>query len=234
MVTPIGGLLADYMIWLVLILYAGCFVPQIYTNYKMKSAEGFSSGALLSFFVAYVLLLFYTFLMDLYFPYKVIAPIQFTGAVLLVAQRFHYHGVWDSKPFLYTVFGTIALAFAVLPLTFFYPLLIGKVAGWLAVVCFSIRPIPQVIKVYKEKSVEGFSLGFVTILGFAAVCEAVVALLKGLPAQTFLMALKCVIIYLITCFQFFLYNRKRMRKRIVLTMASPSLLILPLAYIKFF
>lgn len=198
------SLFIDIGMWVVLFFYVACFVPQIIKNYQLRSTQGLSQAAIFTFFVAHTYLLFYTFLNNLLLPYKIVAPLQFLGISIIVAQRFYYHGL-SNKLFLCGTLGAMLSAFFCMPFIWFNPVLMGNLAGWIAFSFFTLQPIPQIIKIYQEKSVKGFSFGFVTLIGFAASFECIIVLIKGLPVQTLMMTIRSMVVYLVFCIQFWLY-----------------------------
>ena len=200
------GWFVDVAMWVVLFFYVACFIPQIIKNIQLRSTHGLSQSSILTFFVAHTFLLYYTFLMNLLLPYKVVAPLQFVGISIIVVQRFYYHGLLANKWFLWGVISTFIAAVFCVPLVWLQPILLGKVSGWIALSFFTLQPIPQIIKVHKEKSVHGFSFGFVTLIGVAAICECIIVLIKGLPVQTLMMTIRSMVIYLIFCVQFWRYK----------------------------
>lgn len=200
------SLIIELFVWATLSLYVICFIPQIVENYRLKTAQGWSRSALIAFFIAHLSLLYYTFLLDLYFPYKVIAPLQFVSISIITLQRFYYDGLYTDKVFLWSIAITALLGVFSFPLAFWYPLMLGSACGWITFSVFLVQPVPQVVKVYREKSVEGFSLGYVLIFGLAALFELYIVFAKGLPTQTLMMVIRNLIFTVIFCVQFWLYS----------------------------
>ena len=69
--------------------------------------------------------------------------------------------------------------------------------------------IPQVVKVFLEKSVHGFSFSLVSLVAFGDAIELIVALLLGLPAPTLFNDFRGILIYVIFSLQFWYYKESR-------------------------
>ena len=93
--------------WASLLFYLGCMFPQIWENYRIKSARGLSCLSLLlsinSFIAAYI----YIIAFSLPPAYKIIAPLQAIATAICIGQQFYYdknRGVYPScLPFIYVV-----------------------------------------------------------------------------------------------------------------------------------
>lgn len=216
--------ITSFFAWAALAFYFGCFIPQIVENYRIKSTKGLSPLAMLIYFVAYLSLLYYIFLLDLMLPYKVFVPLESAALIVLIAQRFYYQGLYSSKLFFWGFIGVVLGSIICFPLAMLYPTSFGGLCGWISLVTFVSQPIPQVIKIYQEQSVEGFSFGFVTLQAIAVGCEFTVAMLFHLPAQTVLMVVKGFVFYLIYCHQFWLYGKKLKYKKTIEEFIAPCLL----------
>lgn len=162
-----------------------------------------------AYFIGYFSIIYYIFCIDLILPYKIIVPMEFGAMVVIVGQRFYYDGFFSDMPFFYTILGSTFFTLMLAPLALYYPYELGTVCGWFSLAMFTAHPIPQVIKIFRERSVEGFSFGFVTLLALAVTCELCVALVRGLPIQTLFMALKGLFFYVIFCIQFWFYWPRR-------------------------
>lgn len=194
--------------WVALAFYFGCLIPQIIENYRLKSTRGLSDFSLYLFYLAHVSLYFYTFLTPLPLAYKTIAPWQSTAMVVIMAQRLYYGGISTDKFYSFVVIGTTILAIVSIPLAFWVPGLIGCITGWICVVAFLVQPLPQVIKMFQECSVEGFSFNFVLLRNIAVASEFMFAVLHGVPIQTFVMVSIAAIFQVLFCVQFWLYGKK--------------------------
>lgn len=201
-------LLVDILAWASLLFYFVCFIPQIIKNYRIKSASGLSSYTLIAYCIGYLSMLLYVFCLDLILPYKIIVPLEFGAVSVIIGQRFYYDGLFADRALFWVVASSVFIACLLTPLALLYPYEIGSMSGWVSLVMFVAYPIPQVIKVFRERSVKGFSFGFVTLLAMAGGSELLVALIRDLPLQTLLTATKGVVVYIIFCIQFLLYAKK--------------------------
>lgn len=215
--------ITSFFAWAALAFYFGCFIPQIIENYRIKSTKGLSPLAMLAYLVGYLALFYYIFLLDLMLPYKVFVPLECTALVILIFQRFYYQGIYSKPWFFWGFISIVSVSAICFPLALLYPMSFGGICGWISLVMFIVQPIPQVIKVYREQSVEGFSFGFVTLQAIAVGCEFTVAVLFKLPAQTVLMVVKGFIFYLVFCHQFWLYGKKLKHKKTIEEFIAPCL-----------
>jgi len=88
-----------------------------------------------------------------------------------------------------------------------HPWLVGNIAGWVGISIWAIYQIPQVIKIYSQRSVFGFSFLLASMVGFGDSLELLVSLFLGLPFQSVLNNIRGILIYLIFCVQFWLYKK---------------------------
>jgi uncharacterized protein with PQ loop repeat len=195
------------LMWASLIFYWVCFFPQIATNFRVKSGKGVSELMLLGYLNAYLFLLFYIFCMDMPFAYKLMVPLHALSTLVLVLQRLYY----DSTPqalYFWFLYGTnVAVFLFVFPYAFHDPVKIGVMFGWCNFVLCVLNQLPQIIKLYQQKSVVGFSFWFVLFTGLAAFVETIVAYAVGLPPQTFFNAIRGVILAAVMGVQFVLYRK---------------------------
>lgn len=200
--------------WIGLICYTICFIPQIIENYRVKTTRGWSDSFMLTYFLGLISILYYIFCLHLPLVYKIMVPIQTFLISIVIMQRIYYdHRKKElGFPLLFTFICIFSLA--ILPYAFIYPQLIGDTGGWLSFAFFTAFPIPQIIKIFKEKSVEGFSIGFLTIFTIASLCECILACTGILPLQTILTVAKNLITSLIFYLQFFLYKKEHNRNRL--------------------
>ena len=91
------------------------------------------------------------------------------------------------------------------PFLLFYPKASGMFAGWLAAIFWSLYQWPQVYKIHKAKSVQGFSFMLVSLIGLGNLIDFFIAYSLNWPVQSMVIALRGVCIYLIFCFQFWKY-----------------------------
>ncbi len=195
--------------------YTTCFFPQIFKNYREKSTNGLSNLLLLSYYIAYGSTLYYVFYCDLIWPYKIMVPVEMTVMSIMIAQKFYYHGIRADKFFWAQFLIINALMIGIFPLSLNNPYAFGMGCGWVSCVFFSLYPVPQVIKLFRTKSIVGFSFGFVTVQFFAFIFEGIAAVLKHLPLPTVVLIGKGFVFYAIFCYQFWAYRKKDHPKTIV-------------------
>jgi uncharacterized protein with PQ loop repeat len=200
--------LTALLAWVALIFYALSLIPQMIKNASLKTTQGLSSLSLIAYFFGYGTNLTYIYALSLILPYKIIVPIEFFFMLIIISQKFYYEGLLRDKAFFYSILITSIIIVLCIIFAFHYTFFIGSLCGWISLFCFIAHPIPQVIKNYRRKSVEGFSFGFVTLLAIAVTCELIVAIIKKLPPQTFGCSLKGLFFYIIFCYQFWLYKGK--------------------------
>jgi len=201
-----SSLIIDFCLWVSQFLYFACFIPQIVTNVRLRSASGVSTALLLAFFNGYGTFYLYAYSIDLPLAYLVLPPLQGSALLVLIVQRFWYA---KTEPIVWPLVGymlnTVVL-FACIPFVIQQPAFWGGIFGWIAFVLFVINQVPQTIKVHQEKSVQGFSYGFVFIQGIAAILETIGSIIAGLPVQTLMMALRGVLMFVVFSVQFVLYK----------------------------
>jgi uncharacterized protein with PQ loop repeat len=199
--------LISFFSWLALICYTVCFIPQVIKNYRLKSAAGWSDFFILMYLAGYVGLIYYTFCINFPHAYKVMVPIQTLLMLIIAGQRFYYDQVHQNKTFVTLFILMILLTCGILPFAQYYPTLIGNSCGWISLFFFCLFPTPQIIKIFKEKSLKGFSIGFLTIFTFASLSELAVACTGALPVQTIFMISKNLLTSTIFYIQFLLYKK---------------------------
>jgi len=93
----------------------------------------------------------------------------------------------------------------------FYSDKIIQILGWLPVAIGTWKKFPQMFKIYWEKSVEGFSLGFILICILAYSFEMFAGFVLGLPLQILANDFRGLFAYLVFLFQFFLYKKRSIK-----------------------
>ncbi len=199
-------LFADAAIWVSQFLYLSCFFPQIMTNFRERSTHGLSDLFLFGYFNAYVAYMYYVFCLSLPFGFKVMTIAQMTALTILILQRMYYTSAYGMPHFKQIFLANTALFLGVFPFAMNNPQFVGDMGGWALVTIFSVTPLPQIFKVFREKSVSGFNIKFILLLLAAASLEVFVALVLNLPLQTLLCAAKSFVVYGIIIFQFWLYR----------------------------
>lgn len=194
--------------WVSLTFYLVCFFPQIYTNYKQKSGKGISELMLLGYLNAYLFILYYIFFMDMPFAYRVMVPTHALATGVLVLQRLYYDRSASARKYWLMYSINIGIFLMILPYASQHQLAFGAAFGWCNFALSVVNQFPQVVKVYREKSVAGFSYLFVFFTGLAALVETIVAFSLGLPLQTCFNAIRGVVLAIIFSIQFLMYKKQ--------------------------
>lgn len=195
-------------VWVSLSFYLASSIFQILINYKFRSARGLSDFALLMLGCGHLASLYYLFLTPLPLSYKVIGPFHSIAAFILVGQRLYYDGFLKHRWFSISLLSALFIAMVYIPIARQNPIEIGGQAGWLFGILLMFQPLPQMIKIFREKSVEGFSFYSVLFGAIAAVVELAGAIILRLPAQIFFFILRGMFFQIIFFFQFWLYHRR--------------------------
>jgi uncharacterized protein with PQ loop repeat len=196
----------EFFLWLAQIFYFACFVPQIFTNYRLKSGRGISELMLIAYLNTYFCLTIYIFCLNLPLAYKIMVPVQGVAGLILILQRIFYDFKTEKRMLFF--YSANSLVFILLiPYAFKNPMYVGHFLGWVSFVLTLCNQLPQVFKIYREKSVEGFNFLFAFFTGLAAAIETTVAVVAGLPIQTLFMAMRGVVLFLIFSWQFRIYKK---------------------------
>ena len=196
----------EVSMWVAQLFYFICFVPQIITNFRVKSGTGVSDLLLAFYFNAYLFLLYYIFGLNLPVAYQIMVPFQTLATITLIVQRIYYAEGQESKRLLRLYLINTAVFVAILPLALHNPLSIAEPFGWLSFFAAFASQAPQVVKIHRQKTVAGFSFGFVFFLGLAAFIELTTAVAAQLPAQTLCGALRGLVMAGIMSLQFVRYR----------------------------
>jgi len=206
-----GGEMSEIIPWIVNIIFVGAFIPQIFLNYRVKSTRGLSDLYLLGYLNGYVINFAYVYCLDFPMAYKFMAPMAVLCSSILIFQRFWYtrHQVFPKSIRLYGI--DFAFLFFLIPFFVNYPIEAGHIAGWALLIIWITYQLPQLLRIYKNRSVEGFSFLLVTMIGFGNLFELVTSIIFNLPVQTFLTAIRGIVIYAIFCFQFWYFGQKNQK-----------------------
>jgi hypothetical protein len=194
----------SFLLWVVNIAYCLSLVPQLLLNHKIKSTRGLSDLYLLGYFSGYFLNIFYVYILNFNFAYKALAPFSFFIVTFMIFQRFLYKDYFNPRVYV----GTLLLLGTFAWFAFANPLRAGHLAGWILVGIWSLYQLPQVITIFSRKSVEGFSLLLVSLIGCGNVIEFVMSVLLQFPLQSVLIAFRGIVFFLIFGLQFWLYSKK--------------------------
>ncbi len=199
---------AGYFLILSQLLYMVCLLPQVVTNYTVKSGTGLSDLFAIGYLNGHFAQLFYVFCLDLPMGYKIFVPVQFSIVLILIFQRLYYDRfVNRTLTIFYAV--NIVCALALIPVACRIPLICGVAHGWLALIIFSLSQIPKIYKLYSTRSVQGFSFLFVVVMGCGSVLELAGAMILGLPTQTIFNAVRNTSFVAACLGAFCLYRRRR-------------------------
>ena len=203
------SLLAQSIIWIAHSLFCAALLPQIWLNYKLKSTKGLSDLLLIGYLNGYISYLYYSYLLDFPLAYKVMVPFAMFLTLIIAFQRFLYASYAEKKDSYLLAFYilNIAIAIAIVPLVLRYQVVFGYFFGWSMMLIWATYQIPQVWKVFVDKSVYGFSFALVSLIAFGDLIEFIVALILGLPVPTLLNDFRGILIYIIFLFQFWHYKR---------------------------
>lgn len=207
----------DYYIiagmWAAQIFYFAGFIPQIWTNYTCKSGTGISDLFMFGYLNGYATFLLYAFCRDLPFAYKFWPSLAATAVLIIICQRLYYDRTKAVRliGFIYAL--NISASLFLIPFAIQDPYGIGSLCGWTNVFFTSVSQVPQIIYIYRTKSVEGFSFMFVGFMGMAGFLELTTSYLAGLPNQTIFSAARNIFAVFIYIIQFHMYKKSINIKR---------------------
>ncbi|KKP24525.1 MAG: hypothetical protein SZ59_C0002G0371 [candidate division TM6 bacterium GW2011_GWF2_28_16] len=201
-------ILTTIITWVVNIFFSIAVVPQVYLNYKNKSVRGLSDLYIVGYFNGYAFNVLYIYALGFPVAYKIRAIIAFFVISILIYQRFLYNNSVLNNKTKKLYLGNFCFLLFIAFLIYLNPIKFGNFAGWALVIIWSIYQLPQLLKVYKSKSVEGFSFFLISFVGIGNLIEFWAAYLLNLPLQTSVTALRGVFVYLIFVSQFWAYKYK--------------------------
>ncbi len=149
--------------------------------------------------------MFYIFGLHLPMAYKIIVPLQGIATLILIGQRMYYDPAEFNRTWLWYISNMLFFVF-IIPYALKEPFLVATHFGWITFVLSLVNQLPQVFKIYHEKSVVGFSFLFVAFTGFAAVIETLAAFAAHLPIPSCVMALRGVVLFVIFSGLFWMYR----------------------------
>lgn len=198
----------NFLIWFAQFLYTVCFIPQIITNYMLKTGKGLNDLFLFAYLNTVLALLFYAFCVGLPVAYKFFYPMQATAILILILQRLWYDKTSNARLYWLIYMLNVAMPVVFIPYSLGHCGIVGQISGWIFFVISLVAQLPLVVKIAREKSVVGISFLFLLITGIAGIMELYVALVMNLPIQTILGASRVVLFFVIFCIQFLLYQNK--------------------------
>ncbi len=200
----------DFLVLINQAIYCGSIIPQIVVNYRLKTGKGLSDLLLFTFFGAVTACAVSFYALNMPVGYRISLTAQVVLVGILVGQRFLYDSFGHTN-LLLGAYGCMILgALGALLFVPKNPGLIGNITGWVGFVLFVVNRLPQIVKVQQEKSVKGFSYGFVLLLSAAALMEMSIVLYYKLPTLVLFMASWAIICSLVFLRQFHAFSpRKR-------------------------
>ncbi|MBD3272818.1 hypothetical protein GF385_00505 [Candidatus Dependentiae bacterium] len=202
-----NSFLTALITWVVNLSYIVAILPQIYLNYKIKSTKGLSDYYLVGYFNGYAANFFYVFTLNFHLAYRIKAIFAVLAIAFMIFQRFKYDQIYKNNKIKRLYVSDFSLLFLITPIIFSFPKVAGHVVGWILVFIWSLYQLPQILKIYRRKSVEGFSFFLVSLIGIGNIIELFIAYIFNYPIQTHLIAIRGIIIFLIYMFQFSLYSK---------------------------
>lgn len=201
----------EIFIWGTRLIFFVGLIPQIIYNFINNSAKGLNNLFLLCFFNFYFSLFINSFLRDLPEAYRFVGFLSLIATLILMFQRFNYLRKTNKNQ------SESILNFFVINLLFYFFLLFFInifpffIISFLSLVVFIsgiIGLVPQIIEIYKNKSVGNLSLQTILIMGFGGLIEFSVSVVTFLPLDIILfngMNISCTIIFLS---QYYFYSKK--------------------------
>ena len=195
--------------WFINILFWIGFIPQIRLNYRLKTAKGMSDLMLLGYFYGFVTYSYYVLCLDIPIAYKIFGPLSLLTVFVIIIQRFIYDdGLKKDRALLSLYLLSTVVSILLIPYALTHKIFMGNVTGWISAIIWLIYPIPQFIKIVREKSVMGFSFSLVTLVGLGDGFQGVIGILFNLPAQTTFNGVRGFCLYSVYCLMFWLYSQK--------------------------
>jgi uncharacterized protein with PQ loop repeat len=181
-------------------------VPQLVLNYRLQYAKGISDFTIFGNLNMNLMGIMFIFGCNLIWLYRVMGSLGCVLFLILIAQRIGYH--WpESKKILAFFLLNILFFTCCLLLLVSDPAYYGNLYGWIGVGLQFVYMVPQLLKIVRTQSVEGFSFIFLTLLAGAFVFEFIGAVILDLPLSIKVNDIRGLIFYLIFCFLFWKYRR---------------------------
>ena len=193
-------------------IYCYSTVPLIVEILRLKTAKGVSDSLVWLYLNSFMAFVFYFFLLDSPFFYRVSIVIQLVMISALITLRFMFDTFSYKKSLAYTYVINVLLVLAFIPYALMHSYEVGNVMGWLAAGLMLLTRIPQIVKVQRERSVMGFSYGFVLLTAFGSAFEIGIVLFYNLPIQTLLTCSAVFVSCIIFTLQFYFFSWRRSQK----------------------
>lgn len=196
------------LVWLAQIFYITCFIPQIMENLRQHSEKGLSDYFLIGSLNSYIFLAYDIFCNRYPWPYMITSAIQLIGITVLIIQRFYYDfsGARAKRFFIFYLLNVIG-ALSMIPFAQAHPHFMGEFSAWMVIILVGAGMVPQAYKIYKAKSVEGFSFLFITLFSMASFCEFILCLNLDLAFPYMLYTVQDLVMFIVFLIQFLLYAK---------------------------
>jgi uncharacterized protein with PQ loop repeat len=200
------------LVWLAQVFYVVCFIPQIMENFRQHSERGLSDLFLIGNLNSYIFLAFDIVCNNYPWPYLITSAVQLLGISILIFQRFYYDfsargARQKAQRFFLFYLANVIGALSLIPFARKYPHFMGEFSAWMVIILVSSGMISQAYKIYKAKSVEGFSFLFISLFSMASLCEFILCINLNLSLPYLLYTVQDLIMFLVFVVQFFLYAR---------------------------
>lgn len=184
-------------------------IPQIILNQKVKSGKGISDFMLLGGANGHCARLYYHFFAQLPLIYRLVGPLSSIAFFTLIIQRFYYDKSPEGRRLLGFFCCNILFFILILPMGYSYANQTGAFFGWMTMPIWFVYQLPQLYKIQKTKSVDGFSKVTVILSILAGVLELIAAFVLGLSMITIINNLRSIFFSLLFFVQFKMYGVKK-------------------------
>ncbi|MCK4265470.1 PQ-loop repeat-containing protein [Candidatus Babeliales bacterium] len=195
-----------FSVWIVNSIYLTGMFPQIFLNYKLKTTKGLSNWMLLGATFGYVLYWYHIYLESFPAAYQVMVPLGFSTSIFMILQSFYYDGCSHRRYFCYLSLLIGFIGALIFPLALKYPEKVSEICGWVYTFIWLIYMIPQILKIYVQKSTRGFSFAFITFFAVGVLIEFIAAFFIELSLPIVLNCLRALAGYVIFCMFFYIYR----------------------------
>ena len=200
------------LVWLAQVFYVVCFIPQIMENFRQHSERGLSDLFLIGNLNSYIFLAFDIVCNNYPWPYLITSAVQLLGISILIFQRFYYDfsargARQKAQRFFLFYLANVIGALCLIPFALRYAHFMGEFSAWMVIILVSSGMISQAYKIYKAKSVEGFSFLFISLFSMASLCEFILCMKLDLSLPYLLYTVQDLVMFLVFVVQFFLYSR---------------------------
>lgn len=204
-----GMSFAHLTTWVVNILFCVALIPQLWVDYKIRSTKGISDTTLFFLYMGYAWNVVNVFCLALPIAYRIWVPVALLCALGIVFQRFYFNSPAYSPRLVSLYVLHTLIWFTALPIAFLYPAYVGWITGWSIFCIWILFQIPQILKLYRSRDVEGFSPFFPAFLLIGMGLELTSGLMLKFPLPTILNSTRAVIGYTIMLLLYFRNVRRK-------------------------